>query len=380
MISPSITRANENIQTVSVTNKKHIPVLDGIRAIAVLLVISFHYWQGFSSGGASIEKLAIWGQTGVDLFFVLSGFLITGILLDSKCSENFLRNFYVRRILRIFPLYYITLFAFYVVGPLRHLYSWVPWKQSIWYWVYLQNIPMTFAPALAFGPRHFWSLAVEEHYYLIWPFVVMFFAREKLIGVICLAIAISLATRIALPHYETFFFTLARLDGLAIGSALAVIARNRAGGLTRVVPWAKWLVYFVGPGLIFIQLLLHGKGVYVIEIVKSTLIALMYAGATVLAIEGELPKIVEGPLAGRFLGSIGKVSYGMYVLHPFILMELHEARLGYGLIGLVVSIILTYLAAWVSWLLIEKRFLQLKRYFEYGNSRHTQPLGSTVAV
>src|SRR6266852_3959186 len=99
---------NAGIHTGS--SKGHLPVLDGVRAVAVLSVIYFHFWLGFSNGPYSLAgKLAVWGQTGVDLFFVLSGFLITGILLDSKGSEHFLRNFYARRVLRIFPLYYATL-------------------------------------------------------------------------------------------------------------------------------------------------------------------------------------------------------------------------------------------------------------------------------
>src|SRR6266568_9645813 len=85
---------------------KHLPVLDGIRAVAVLMVICFHFWRTCGSPNTFlIGRLAVWGQTGVHLFFVLSGFLITGILLDAKGSEHFLRNFYLRRMLRIFPLY-----------------------------------------------------------------------------------------------------------------------------------------------------------------------------------------------------------------------------------------------------------------------------------
>src|SRR5262245_40903189 len=128
-----------------IRTKQHIPVLDGVRAIAVLFVICFHFWQTFEGGADNlVGRIAVWGQTGVDLFFVLSGFLITGILLDSRGSEHFLRNFYVRRVLRIFPLYYITLMTLYLVCPLLGLTRWVPLNQNVWFWAYLQNIQMTF--------------------------------------------------------------------------------------------------------------------------------------------------------------------------------------------------------------------------------------------
>ena len=360
---------------------ERIPVLDGVRAIAVLIVICFHFWQGFSRGPNSfVGTLAVWGQTGVDLFFVLSGFLITGILIDSKGREHFLRTFYFRRILRIFPLYYATLLAVYLVCPILHLNEWTPWKQSIWFWVYLQNIPATFAPAAASGPEHLWSLAVEEHYYLLWPLLVMLLTRDRLLKIIVVAIAVSLLTRIVFIHYATFFFTLARLDGLAIGSALAIFARSQPGGLACFIVWAKRLLCFVGPVLVMAQLAFSGKGLSVIQIVKSTLIAVIYACVMILAIENAFGRRVERFLSGRVLRSVGKYSYGMYVLHPFVLSGLHEAGLSYGVLGLFVSVLLTYIAAWMSWTLLEKRFLRLKRHFEFPSNGQTPSVSSLTAV
>jgi peptidoglycan/LPS O-acetylase OafA/YrhL len=370
-------RVEKNAHAVRVSAKGHLPVLDGVRAIAVLLVIAFHFWQGFTLGPYSlIGRLAVWGQTGVDLFFVLSGFLITGILLDSKGSEHFLRNFYSRRILRIFPLYYATLFAIYLVCPLLHVNQWTNWKQSIWFWIYLQNIPATFAPALEVGPGHFWSLAVEEHYYLFWPLLVMLLTRDKLLRVIGLAIAISLLTRVLLLRYATFYFTMARLDGLAIGSALAIFARDRPAGLARFVGLARRLLCFLGLTLIVAQLFVSGRSLSVIQIVKSTLIAVVYACVMILTVQNAFGRGVERLLSGRLLGTIGKYSYGMYVLHPFILSGLHEAGLSYSIAGLSVSILVIYIAAWISWTLLEKRFLGLKRHFEYGSSRQNPDFSS----
>ncbi len=357
--------------------KGHIPVLDGVRAVAVLIVICFHDWPAVGPERYSlIGKLAVWGQTGVDLFFVLSGFLITGILLDSKGSEHFLRNFYVRRILRIFPLYYMTLFALYVLCPLLRVSAWVPLKQSFWFWVYLQNIPMTFAPSAITGPGHFWSLAVEEHYYFFWPFLVMVFDRKKLLRVVALAIAASLLTRIVFFHDKTFYFTLARLDGLAVGSALAIFARDGTGGLARFVPWAKGLFCGLGLMLAASQLTLSGSRLPAVQVVKSTLVAVVYACVMVLAIENRLGRIPAKMLNGRILGSVGKYSYGMYVFHPFVISLLSWAGIRGGVPGLAAGVLLTYAAAWASWMLVEKRFLRLKRYFEYGSGRRVPRLAA----
>ena len=362
------------------SSKDHIPVLDGIRGIAVLMVIVFHFWQGFARGPYTlVGKMAVWGQTGVDLFFVLSGFLITGILLDSKGDTYFLRNFYVRRILRIFPLYYATLLSIYLIGPLVHLVPWTPWKQSLWFWAYLQNIPMTFAPRLAAGPGHFWSLAVEEHYYFVWPFLVMLLDRGRLLKVIGGAIAVSLLTRVVFIHYGTFYFTLARLDGLAIGSAVAIFARSR-DGLASYTGWATRVLFALGTILMTTQLFVSGKGLASIEVVKSTLIAFVYASVLVLVIENKFGKAAKRLLGGRSLGSVGKYSYGMYVLHPFILEWLHQRGVAYGFFGLFESIAATYIAAWISWTLYEKRFLRLKRHFEYGSKRQRTVLSLVASV
>jgi peptidoglycan/LPS O-acetylase OafA/YrhL len=351
--------------------------LDGVRGIAVLMVICFHFWQGFATGRyAIVGHLAVWGQTGVDLFFVLSGFLITRILLDSKGQPDFFRNFYVRRILRIFPLYYATLCVVYFVSPLLGMSHWTSWRQGLWFWVYLQNIPMTFAPSLASGPAHFWSLSVEEHYYFLWPLLVARLDRRWLLRVCGLAVAISLLTRVVLFGYGTFYFTLARLDGLAIGSALAVVAQSEATGLRRLIGPAKGILTGLGAVLVVAQLIASGSGQPVIQVLKSTLIALVYACVIILSTENSLGRFAGALLSSRALRSVGKYSYGMYVIHPFMLGWLHAIALPLGFPGLLASIALTYAAAWVSWTVLENPFLKLRHHFEYtpGPSPRVMPL------
>ena len=154
----------------------HVPALDGVRGLAILMVIVFHVTKTLPSMHVEIPhaafRLLCLGQTGVDLFFVLSGFLITGILLDTKNMSGRFVKFYGRRILRIFPLYYVVLLAGVLItiettGQISRQHG-IPW---IWLFSYLGNVPPTRGvDDPCFG--HFWSLAVEEQFYLIWPAVV----------------------------------------------------------------------------------------------------------------------------------------------------------------------------------------------------------------
>lgn len=156
--------------------KQHISALDSIRGVAVLLVILFHCYPTY------ITKL---GWLGVDLFFVLSGFLITGLLLDAKGKNNYYRNFIVRRTLRIFPLYYFALLLCLVIVPIVFKSLLPPdygyyTANQLWFWTYTQNWLFSktgFPENLTLV--HFWSLAVEEQFYLFWPLFVRIFFPEN---------------------------------------------------------------------------------------------------------------------------------------------------------------------------------------------------------
>ena len=166
----------------------HIPALDGIRGLAILLVLLCHFpLYGDMQPTIFIDKLFYAmtraGWCGVDLFFVLSGFLITGILYDAKGSRFFFRNFYMRRCLRIFPLYYGVLAVFFVIVPfvlpLGRNYE-LFLKDQAWYWSYLTNIKIAIEGWPKFyALAHFWSLAVEEQFYFVWPFVVFLWDEER---------------------------------------------------------------------------------------------------------------------------------------------------------------------------------------------------------
>jgi peptidoglycan/LPS O-acetylase OafA/YrhL len=363
--------------------RSYIPELDGIRAIATVMVICFHFWQSFTSGPYSVVgKIAVWGQTGVDLFFVLSGFLITGILLDSRQSPNFLRNFYARRFLRIFPLYYGALAVFYIGAPLLRLAPWVDISKSVWFWLYLQNIPLTFFPASAVGPNHFWSLAVEEQFYLAWPLIVLATSRKTLLRIIGAAVVISVLTRAALPHYATFYFTVARVDGLAIGAGIAILWRDR-GRLTSLVRFARCALFIIGPLMVGAQLVMSGSHNFALQVVKSTLISLVYGSVLVLVTTKTAGRLVERTLSATAMRSIGRYSYGMYVIHPFLLGWFRSLGLPYGVAGLLLTVTATYLAAMICWHAFEKRFLQFKSHFDYRQAappRKDRPMPAMALV
>ena len=161
----------------------HILALDGLRGIAILLVVFSHFVSNLripADGWAwPLVSIAHAGWAGVDLFFVLSGFLITGILVDARGSSTYFKSFYARRALRILPAYYGFLLAIFVVLPLLHLgagdnYMLARQHQG-WYWLHLTNVMMAIGELPGHGPYPstlFWSLAVEEQFYLIWPAIV----------------------------------------------------------------------------------------------------------------------------------------------------------------------------------------------------------------
>ncbi|MGD0541558.1 MAG: acyltransferase, partial [Tepidisphaeraceae bacterium] len=259
----------------------HLTALDGVRGLAVLMVMSFHFLQRETFPSSRVvnllQSISRVGQTGVDLFFVLSGFLITGILLHAKQSPAFFRNFYARRALRIFPLAYGALLVVYVVLPLAGLTAWTSWKQQLWFWLYASNLHATFSTQDIGGPGHFWSLAVEEQFYLTWPTVVWLCNRRSLYGACIGCLIISLAARLVLIKldYTVFDFTLCRLDALAMGAILANFVRDRRG--FAVLESLRPQVWLGTTFLLLVPLWINltGKHEAIAQIAKYPLISLL---------------------------------------------------------------------------------------------------------
>jgi peptidoglycan/LPS O-acetylase OafA/YrhL len=219
-------------------NHLRLPALDGIRGLAVLGVMAEHYeirdwpWRaGFQSPVWHAIQL---GGVGVDLFFVLSGFLITGILLDTRSRSDYFRTFMLRRALRIFPLYYAALVVIFVLVPLTlpAEFPGTPDAVQLWYWSYLVNFLLAAKGWAAGAPlgAHFWSLAVEEQFYLFWPLLVWLCSR-RILAFVCVTCVIgALALRIwafdlGADHLVSYTLMPMQMDNLAIGALGALAVR-----------------------------------------------------------------------------------------------------------------------------------------------------------
>jgi peptidoglycan/LPS O-acetylase OafA/YrhL len=367
----------------------HNPALDGLRGLAILMVL-FHHATPESPSTTLIGRvsklLAEYGTVGVDLFFVLSGFLITGILLQAKGGPHYFRTFYARRSLRIFPLYYGVLLVSLVLVPLIWPMT-SPGAQRIhhdqaWLWLYTSNIKGSLSavdrPFTAgwYQFDHFWSLAVEEQFYLVWPVLILIMSRRAMVGVCAVLMAGALALRWWLyqkgDQTNAFYsLTPCRIDELAIGGLLALLGRERidAAQLRRI---AAGVFIVCGAVLVLIW-----KTDVRAMVIGGTLLAFFFAALIVLVVCGGPMDFVRRAFNFYPMRVIGKYSYAMYVLHPFLLAMLgdylsykrlgamaHSGGLGVFLY-VVIALIMTFAAGWLSWNLYEKHFLKLKRFVEY---------------
>lgn len=399
----------------------HQPVLDGLRGLAILLVLFHHFTVVNSTSGVDWILLRLSGTAwcGVDLFFVLSGFLIGGILLDSRGRPGYFRTFYARRTLRIFPLYYAVVALALVVLPavaawirspaiaekldrLSHLDG-----SQLWYWTYLSNYAIAWAgnfqnPILGVS----WSLAIEEQFYLLWPAVVWLLPRRAL-AVTCVLIAagsLGLRTWLVLRGADPivpYVITPARLDALAIGCLLAIGARRAGGGLA---PWRRPAAWGVAIAALLVlaivetdlrtgwatRLPAYERGEIswagpLMGSVGFTILPLGFACLLILAVTAGASSLLRRILAGSALGLLGHLSYGLYLVHVPVRALIRDVLLGPAgagqprlrfptiagselpgqLLFYVVAGGASLLLAWLSWNLWEKHFLKLKRFVEY---------------
>jgi peptidoglycan/LPS O-acetylase OafA/YrhL len=373
----------------------HIPVLDGLRGVAILLVFFHHAiavaLEPTTTIDFAVRRFAQVGWTGVDLFFVLSGFLITGVLLDTKGEPRWWPRFIARRGLRIFPLYYGALVLLFVLLP--RLVEWSPpayatlRANQVWYWTYTVNLlhGFTRGQGTPLNTEHFWSLAIEEQFYLIWPLVVWRCQSRTLLRVVALATLAGFAFRLALVLYApadagmTYVFTPGRLDGLMVGAGLAVVARS-PGSLAPLAPWARRALWG-GVAALAALAVLRGSFNWwdpVIAVMALPLIALVYGALLVRSLTAGPASRLSRVLSRPWLRSWGKYSYCLYVIH-FPLMgllawkfsfyehgveALGGSRLPAVLVFIGIATAVSYGLAWLSYHVYERPFLELKRYFD----------------
>jgi peptidoglycan/LPS O-acetylase OafA/YrhL len=335
---------------------KHIRGFDVLRAFAVLGVMFFHLgWSSFS-----------YGWLGVPFFFVLSGFLITGILLDNRNSGSgsYFFTFYTRRCLRIFPLYYLYIAV---------VFGWCVWfgaQYEGWsyFMVYLQNYflggnGMSLPPGMALG--HTWSLAVEEQFYMLWPLVVLFANKQQLKALSIILIAVSVISRYWIAHnttYVAFAPLTSNFDTLCLGSLLALAYRESALKL-------RDLSYSLGAAGLAVTVLayfLPGASMNGTDSAFMLGLALCFAGIIGLTASGHLP-IPEW----KTLSYIGRISYGLYIWHAFAYMVINAAAYNHWMpdygapVMDGIRVLLTFVFATASFHLFERPILGLKDRFNY---------------
>jgi peptidoglycan/LPS O-acetylase OafA/YrhL len=353
-------------------SRKHVPALDGVRGIAILLVLVHNLSIREHGSGVAVaawDALVNAGWVGVQLFFVLSGFLITGILLDDRERPHALRTFYIRRSVRIWPLYYVFLIG-YAIVVLPHLGAAA--SAFIWYVLYLSNWSDIANGALP-GIGHFWSLAVEEQFYLTWPWLVTN-VRPVVTAWACIALAIlALVARIALHERGagpgwTYEATFSRIDALALGALVAVALREPR--------WRAWLDKLVTPavaiaaiGVCGVIAKTHGldRRQSFVELYAYSLLAVLFAAwiARLVTTSSKSRWLASAPLRAA-----GRYSYAAYVLHFPLKVGLlylwdpsrYEIAhpLAVDLAFVVVSSALSFAGAMITAVAIERPFLRLK--------------------
>ena len=354
--------------------KQYYPALDGLRGFAIVLVLLYHNFH--------FVNHFFFAWLGVDLFFVLSGYLITSILLNSLNSTHYLRNFYAKRVLRVFPLYYLCLLIFLVLFPLLGLY-----KKELqfyidnqwWFWFYLQNWLLSFNfPTSANMLNHFWSLAVEEQFYLVWPFIILWLRDPRklllfMMGVIVLLlVGRSIVWMYKLPHFNyTTFYTFTRIDGICIGCIIALLHRIHLNFLRKNTAAIVIVLAAVNFGFYFLNQ--TGDFPY-LAFVGYTTFAAMFGLLIHEAVTGDI-KVINIIFGLPVLKFFGMISYGLYVFHwPVYVMTqqglndffLQKLDLTQNTSNLATSLVATILAVGlsiISYYAYEMKFLKLKKNF-----------------
>ena len=353
--------------------------LDSLRALAAIVVLFFH-----------LDPLRYFpGWTGVDLFFVLSGYLITSIILKNAGSPGFFPNFYARRSLRIWPIYYLTLLGLVAINPFLGQPD--GFADLAYALTYTQNIPLYWGkqpPPTHPAFDHTWTLAIEEQFYLVWPALVLWAGRKRLVALCVLTILIALACREGsnwlIPKYAERLL-IARSDGFALGALLAWAFdeggwADRRRDLAILGCWSavalaslylSWGCWTYSPlGLIGLP-----TPLYPAEVIFA--FALLYAGIIGLVVLHAGCRWLR-PLRLRGLVYLGQISYGLYLYHYvvyWIIDGCHQRpdslKAGQPWTTQAGKLLATLVVAMASWHLIERPILGLKDRFRYRGASET---------
>lgn len=367
-----------------VTPLAYIKQLDGIRAIAVLLVIVSHWLPG-----SILSKLGF-GPIGVDVFFVLSGFLITRILIVERLKISAaplaysrlksIKNFMIRRSLRIFPIYYLLLFLLVIFSnyfPNQVLQNWE------WYFFYLQNILFFINKAWPGGClSHLWSLAVEEQFYLFWPWLIFFTPQRWMLRLLVVLFFLGIAS----VKWLVPAFIGGPMPGILTPSCIQAFA---AGGILAYFhlktgsKFHQLRYHFLLPGLIsFVYLILGMNGIFPLLIDVRSIVSILIVGLISGILINPNSKLSLNLLGNSVLVFIGRISYGVYLYHNFIpkllnslLHLLNKKNIGFYLLRYnhniykqsilfyLISFIILLILSSTSFFLFESKIQKFKKYF-----------------
>jgi peptidoglycan/LPS O-acetylase OafA/YrhL len=337
--------------------------LDGLRALAVLGVMYTHF----------VNDDSALGTLGVYLFFVLSGYLISGILLRSRdlisahkaTRQSALKTFYIRRILRIFPVYYLFLFALWIAG------SYEVREQIWWHATFTSNLLFALTPFTAVT-AHLWTLAVEEQFYLVWPAIILLTPKRHLLSVLLALIASAPIYRVIAVFFgfsenATGIVTIACLDCLGVGALLAYLENDkpRRDFLLKLGLWSL-------PVPVLLALLGIPANDYLQNLARTPC---AFAFAWIIARYLNQSNLF---LKSRVLVAIGVVSYGAYIFHlaaAHLVSKLYFIAFGQGLgrgpLLFVLGVPMTLVIAAASWKFFEQPINSLKSYWPYENNGHS---------
>ena len=369
---------------------KRVPELDGLRALAIIPVLFAH---SIPIEHSRFHALAEYGWIGVDLFFVLSGFLITGILLDAKGQPGYFRNFYARRVLRIWPVYFALLLIVLKVIPHFRPETHDLAGFSSWYYVlFLQNLfPLPqFVPVLA--PT--WSLGVEEQFYLVWPLLISLLPKRVFPVVITIALIASPLVRFATVHLTgdwlyVYVATFCRADGLLVGAALAYWMRSDSFSKEKLLRFGRWaLAMTIVPVAWIFSRGVAARGQQ--SVFVYTLLAFAFGGLIALALS-PAASIWSRFLRLSPLQYLGKISYGLYLVHKLAFVVYEKSHLytalsvaGYPRLNMVIAfaaeVTLAILVASLSWYLFETPILKLKKHFEAPSEQPVLATGAAATI
>jgi peptidoglycan/LPS O-acetylase OafA/YrhL len=380
---------------------RHIPELDGLRGFAIILVVLYHavYLPQLPMPalvGNVVMRIAELGWSGVDLFFVLSGFLIGGILIDNRESEHYFSTFYARRAYRILPLYFAIIAVYGAIwafggsarmlvegffGPPMPWYSYATFTQNLWIgkhevWNVFNN------------PT--WSLAVEEQFYLTLPFIVRFVPRKHLFKIVALIGIVAASLRPVLMSFgvangtQSYVWTLFRADALMIGVLCALVLHNER--LREFLDRRIWVLYTALMLLVILLTVMPRSIAYPPAMWLFhggfTSFSLLY-GCLLLITVLRSNRAVTGVLRLRPLIDLGTISYCIYLLHDVLLHAVLAVARTYeqAWAGTLLAILLTVLLSSLSWHVFEKQFIRLAhKYFPYQVAELTCPESTVMTL